>query len=200
MQLSKIVALLGLITFAACADEYTPLRFTVSGDEIIATGVIDFNTLQLFEDTINDHPNAKVLVLQSIGGSVDDEANVKFARVVRDMGLATRVPSGGLVASGGTDLFLAGVDRVLEAGACIGVHAWAAQDFSATDLPRSDPEHERYLDYYEDMDIDAAFYWFTLQAAPADGMHWMTSEEVARFELSTTAATTLGSQAVCDDR
>ncbi|MFK7877126.1 MAG: alpha/beta hydrolase [Paracoccaceae bacterium] len=196
----KIFVLLGLATSAACADDHTPLSFAVFGDEIIASGEIDSDSLDLFEDMIGDHPNAKTLVLQYIGGSVDDEANVKFARVVRDLGLTTRVPSDGLVASGGTDLFLAGVNRVLEAGACLGVHSWAAEDFTATDLPRSDPEHDRYLSYYQDVGIDAAFYWFTLQVAPADGMHWMTSEEVARFSVSTNQATSMGTQAMCDDR
>jgi hypothetical protein len=196
----KAVAVVGVAASAACTDDHTPLSFTVSEDEIIATGEIDSNSLGRFEDIVDEHPNAKTLVLQYIGGSVDDEANVKFARVVRNMGLTTRVPSDGLVASGGTDLFLAGVDRVLEAGACVGVHSWAAQDYTATDLPRSDPEHSRYLDYYQDVGIDEAFYWFTLQAAPADGIHWMTAEEATRFGVSTNQATSLGTQAMCDDR
>ncbi len=200
MQLMRIVTPMALVACTACADDHTPLNFVVSGDEIIASGEIDSGALDLFDDIIGEHPNAKTLVLQYVGGSVDDEANVKFARVVRAMGLATRVPSDGLVASGGTDLFLAGVDRVIEAGACVGVHSWAAQDYTATDLPRSDSEHDRYLNYYQDMQIDTAFYWFTLQAAPADGMHWMTAEEVARFDVSTLPTSSLGTQAMCDDR
>jgi len=200
MQFVRIVAFWGLVACAACADEHTPLSFAVSGDEITASGEIDSNSLDLFEDIIGDHPNAKTLVLRYIGGSVDDEANMKFARVVRDMGMTTLVPSDGLVASGGTDLFLAGVDRVLEPGACVGVHSWAAEDFTATDLPRSDPEHDRYLSYYQDMQIDTAFYWFTLQAAPADGMHWMTTEEAGRYNVSTIQASSLGTQTLCDDR
>lgn len=200
MWLARAFALVGVATGAACADEYTPLSFTVAGDTVIASGEIDANALDLFEEVMDAHPNVETLVLQYIGGSVDDEANVEFARVVRDMGLATRVPSDGLVASGGTDLFLAGQERALDAGACVGVHSWAAEDFTATDLPRSDPEHDRYLDYYEDMEIDPEFYWFTIQAAPADGMHWMTAGEAARFGLSTDQPPSLGTQAICDDR
>lgn len=200
MRFVKIFALLGLATCAACADGYSALSFAVSENAIIATGEIDSGSLDRFQDIMDEHPNANTLVLQYIGGSLDDEANVAFARIVRDRGLATRVPSDGLVASGGTDLFLAGVTRVLESGACVGVHSWAADDFTGTDLPRSDPEHNRYLDYYRDMGIDTAFYWFTLRAAPADGMHWMTPDEVAQFKLSTNRATSLGTQATCDDR
>ena len=200
MNVVRALSCVGLIATAACADDHTPMRFVASENAIIATGEIDADTLGLFEDIVAENPNAETLVLQYVGGSVDDEANVEFARVVREMGLNTQVPSGGLVASGGTDLFLAGVDRLLEDGACVGVHSWAAEDYTATDIPRSDPEHSRYLDYYEDVGTMAAFYWFTVQAAPADGMHWMTADEAKRFRLSTNDASSLGSQTTCDDR
>lgn len=116
------------------------------------------------------------------------------------MGITTIVPSGGLVASGGTDLFLAGVQRIIEPGACIGVHSWAAEDFTATDIPRTSPEHDRYLDYYNDVGIDLAFYWFTLEAAPADDMHWMTAMEVGQYGVSTSPAPSLATDAVCNNR
>jgi hypothetical protein len=200
MRIYGFLALLGLVGSAACAQDHDPLRFVVSGDEIFAIGEIDSESLALFQQIAADHPSAKTLVLQYVGGSVDDAANVAFARVVRDMGLRTRVPSDGLIASGGTDLFLAGVDRVLETGACVGVHSWAAQDYTATDLPRSDPEHDRYLSYYADMQIDPDFYWFTVNAAPSDGMHWMTAAEAVRFETATQQITSLANQATCDKR
>lgn len=200
MYLLKFFAPLGLAACAASANDHTPLTFTVLGGDIIATGEIDSDTLDRFEDVVDDYPNAKTLILQSVGGSVDDEANVAFSRVVRRLGFTTVVPSNGLVASGGTDLFLAGVNRILEPGACVGVHSWAADDFTATDLPRSDPEHDRYLDYYQDIGIDAAFYWFTIKAAPADGMHWMTAKDVARFDVSTQQVVSLGANSTCNDR
>lgn len=200
MWIYRIPAILGLAACAACVDEPAALTMTVSGEQIIASGEIDSAALNLFEETILSHPNATTLVLQHIGGSLDDEANLKFARIVRKTGLTTRVPSDGLVASGGTDLFLAGVNRVLETGACVGVHSWAADNFTATDLPQTDPEHDRYLDYYKAMGINAEFYWFTLQAAPADEMHWMTAEETAHFGLSGQQPTSLGTPNICDDR
>ena len=30
-----------------------------------------------------------------------------------------------------------------------------------------------------------AFHWFTLQAAPVDGMHWMTDSEMAKYSVYT---------------
>lgn len=191
-----------LAATASCADEldYTPLSFAVFDDRIVATGEIDGTSLDVFEDLIENHPEIRTLVLQHIGGSVDDEANVEFSRVIRDMGFTTVVPSDGLVASGGTDLFLAGTKRIIETGACVGVHSWAAEDFTATDLSRASSEHSRYLDYYEDIDIAPEFYWFTIEAAPADEMHWMTSHEIDQYGLSTALVETLSAAAICNSR
>ena len=40
-----------------------------------------------------------------------------------------------------------------------------------------------YLEYYKDMGIPEDFYWFTLEAAPYDGIHEMTREEMLQYEL-----------------
>jgi len=189
-----------LAATAACADDHSPLRFSVSGDRLVAQGEVDGDSLAAFKDALDTHPQVTTLVLRDVGGSVDDAANVALSRAVRRAGLVTVVPEGGLVASGGTDLFLAGTSRRIERGACVGVHAWAAEDFTATEVPRTSAEHDRYLSYYADMGIDAAFYWFTLAAAPADGMHWMTAAEVRTFGLASVSDASLGTPAMCDAR
>ena len=38
---------------------------------------------------------------------------------------------------------------------------------------------------FEDMLGADDFYWFTIEAAPADGIHIMSNEEIARFGLVT---------------
>lgn len=192
--------LTGLTVLTACAEQYTPVSFVARGDQIIATGTIDHTTLEAFEEVIGQNPQAKTLVLQQIEGSVDDDANVIFSRVVHESGMTTVVPSDGLVASGGTDLFLAGNTRVLQPGACVGVHSWSGGGLVATELPEDDPEHDRYLDYFEDIGVDEDFYWFTLEAAPADDMHWMTAAEANRFDMTSRTASRLGSAVVCDER
>lgn len=199
---NKLLLLACLNATAACADvqDYTPLEFSVAGDRITAIGEIDGSSLDTFLDAVEDHPEIRTLVLKHIGGSVDDEANIAFSRVIRRMKIATLVPSDGLVASGGTDLFLAGTRRIIEPGACVGVHSWAAEDFTATDISRTAPEHDRYLDYYNDVDIDPAFYWFTIEAAHAEGMHWMTSAEVDQYGVSTMSVGSLSTAAICDGR
>lgn len=189
-----------LLLLAACAAPYAPVRFSAVGNQIVASGTIDHTTLSAFEEIIDEHPEIKTLVLQNIEGSVDDDSNVLFSRVVREEGFDTVVPSDGLVASGGTDLFLAGNRRVLEPGACVGVHSWGGGGFVAAELPEDHPEHDRYLNYFEDIDVDPAFYWFTLDAAPEEEMHWMTAAEANRFDMTTRAAPQLSSAAVCDAR
>jgi len=184
----------------ALADDHSPLEFAIEGNAIFAWGDIDGNSLADFQDVLSEGPSIRILVLEYIGGSVDDEANVEFGRAIRNMGFTTVVPSEGLVASGGTDLFLAGANRILEAGACVGVHSWAADSFTATDLPRSDAEHKRYLNYYDDIRISQDFYWFTIQAAPANGMHWMTANEANRFNMASGKASSLGAASSCDRR
>ena len=52
-------------------------------------------------------------------------------------------------------------------------------------ISREAEAHRIYLDYYRALAIDQEFYWFTLQAAPADGMHWMTDSEMAKFSVYT---------------
>lgn len=57
---------------------------------------------------------------------------------------------------------------------------------SADDLPDDDPEHDLYLDDHAEMGIDADYYYrFTLGAAPAADIHWMTSDELDTYGVAT---------------
>ena len=108
-----------------------------------------------------------------------------WGRAVRRAGMTTYLPSRGLAASGGTDLLLAGARRIVECGAQVGVHSWASGPVNGNDLPRDDPRHRFYLDYYRDINVPDAFYWFTLQAAAPDSVHWMTEDEMALYGVRT---------------
>jgi hypothetical protein len=99
--------------------DFTPVSFSIDGVSIVAEDDIDEQTLNRLRDVTRANPGAKILVFNNIGGSVDDDANLIFIQAVRNAGFKTIVPSNGLVASGGTDLFLAGVERILEPGACV---------------------------------------------------------------------------------
>ncbi len=197
-----ITTLAATITLVACnaEEDYTSVSFKADGNRLIATGAIDGTTLERFREAQKAHPNAKVLVLQNIGGSVDDDANLIFSRAVRAAGFTTIVPADGMVASGGTDLFLAGKERILEDGACVGVHSWGGEFEDGADVPRNDPQHQQYLDYYDTMGTPQDFYWYTLEAAPATGIHWMTAAETAQYQMTTRPVTRLSQGAACEER
>jgi len=187
-----------------------PLDLKLQDRTLVMNGVIDSDAPALMRAALDANPNIDTLVLQNVPGSIDDERNLEMAALVRARGLTTIVPANGMVASGGTDLFLAGVRRVAEPGACLGVHSWAAGGLfgytAGRDVPRDDPQHQIYLEYYDQMGIDRAFYWFTLEQASVEEIYWMSPDEVNRFEMTSTPQAGLDAQQTellryrCDDR
>ena len=164
------------------------LHLDSRGDMLFVRGVVDGGSHEKVYDVLNNELRVGTLVFTMVPGSVDDDTNLALGRMLRRAGVATYLPARGEVASGGTDLFLAGTRRIVERGARIGVHSWSAGFFfgpSAVDLPRDHPEHAKYLDYYRDIGIPEAFYWFTLEAAPPDDIHWMTEEEMQKYRIFT---------------
>lgn len=160
-------------------------EFRVEGDTVLMSGDINSKTLDQFEAVIAAHPNIKTLVELDVPGSLDDDTMIALAYRVRELGLNTHLTSSSAIYSGGVDLFLAGVRRTMEPGARIGVHSWSDGQREAVDYPRDAPEHEQNRRYIEDMLGDDAFYWFTIYAAPADGIHEMSAIEIERFKLLT---------------
>ena len=164
------------------------LELDLRGDVLFVRGVVDGGSGEQVYDVLSNELRVGTLVFTMVPGSADDDTNLALGRMLRQAGVATYLPAEGMVASGGTDLFLSGVRRIVERGALVGVHSWSADDArvpSAVSLPRDHPEHAKYLDYYRDMGIPEDFYWFTLQAAPPEDMHWMTEEEMARYKIYT---------------
>ena len=185
----KIFLLALAILLGACAS-YDSVTVHRSDNALVLNGVIDSETAHTLRAAMSANPAVRKLVLQNIPGSADDEHSLRvLSRYIRGSGLTTVVPANGLVASGGTDMVTMGRYRVIEPGACIGVHSWAMQGLmtmdAGADLPRDDAGHDLYLDFYQDMGIVEEFYWFTLQAAGPDKVHWMTEEEINRYGLST---------------
>ncbi len=181
------IACAATVSNCIALGDYDPLSVEIRSEMIIASGVIDGTTPTILGDAIQQNPNAKTLILLNVPGSVDDISNLKIAREVRAAGLKTVVPADGMVASGGTDLFLAGVQRTIESGACIGVHSWAGGTIfnirQGRDYPKDAPEHEKYLNYYDQMGIPSEFYWYTLDVADAESIHWMRDSEIKRYAV-----------------
>lgn len=187
----SIVLVLGVIganfeniAYSIMSMSEEKVSFKVVEDKAIMTGVIDRSAIKAVEDLIANHPEVKTIVMKNVPGSMDDESNLIASRLVRKAGLNTFVPADGMIASGGTDFFCAGVKRTIEDGAEIGVHSWAGDGVSnANKLPKDHPEHQKYIDYYNEMEIPEAFYWFTIKAAPAESIHNMSRTELVEYKL-----------------
>ena len=161
------------------------LIMEVRGDLLFVKGVVNGASERETVALLNGAPGVRTAVLTMVPGSADDETNVALGRRLRDAGMTTYLPARGLVASGGTDLFLSGSRRIVEPGARVGVHSWSSPFGDGNEIPRDDPVHRLYLDYYRDMGIPEAFYWFTLEAAPPEDIHWMSEAEMARYRIAT---------------
>ena len=158
----------------------------VEGDRLYVSGTLNALTYDEIEQHLAAHPGLTTVVLEDIDGSIDDDVNLQTGLLIHAAGLDTYVPEDGQIESGAVDLFCAGRNRIAERGAKIGVHSWAAEDgLEGGDLAQDDPEHQPYIDYFESVSCPVSFYWYTLEAAPADGMHYMTEEELLAQSVAT---------------
>ena len=156
-------------------------------------GVIDETTINRMQDLVDQHPEVTTLVMEEVPGSNSARSTFSAARIARLHGLKTHIPPGGVVASGGTDFFIAGLTRTIGVGGKVGVHSWETKDNAGNpiigaSLPRTHGLHRNFISYYIDMGIPEDFYWFSIAAAPPDGVHWMTEEELERYGLLRDAA------------
>lgn len=164
--------------------------FELDGHRAIVRGDLGSAAFEQVSHLVDHHPEVDTLVLQDVPGSVNDEVNVETGRLVRNAGYTTLIPSDGQAASGGVDLFAAGVERIAEPGARLGIHSWccASDNTPVADLPRDDPQHAAQLSYFSEMlgETDGPdFYFQTLEAAPFDDVHIMTDAELAASTITT---------------
>ena len=91
------------------------------------------------------------------GGSEDDEAVLNLGRYIRKVGLDTHLIEGGVIASGGVSLFLAGTKRSIGKDALVGVHSWQHCSNrnlpcrTATEFTHSVSAHDLHKNYIVDM-------------------------------------------------
>ena len=179
----------GLLTrkeiYSYMKADNTPVKFTVKGETAYMTGVITASTPATVLQLLFEHPEVTTIEMLTVPGSIDDVANLRASLYVHKFGLNTKLNANSSVASGGTDFFLAGRQRIVEKGAKIGVHSWGGGNVAATDVPKDDPAHEKYLNYYKIVGIPQAFYWYTLEAAPASDIHIMTEDEIKKYKIRT---------------
>ena len=138
-----------------------------------------------FAAMLRAYPQIATLELIECPGTEDDRANLRLGRMIRARGMATHVPRGGSVRSGGVELFLAGARHTADHGAEFAVHSWADEDGrQPKDYAPNAPENRAYLDYYREMGMNAdqasAFYAMT-NSVPFEQAKWLTAADMGQW-------------------
>ena len=138
-----------------------------------------------FAAMVKAYPGISLIEMVECPGTEDDRANLRLGRMIRARGMATLVPAGGSVRSGGVELFLAGARRIADPAAEFAVHSWADEEGrEARDYPADAPENRAYLDYYREMGMAPAqaqaFYAMT-NSVPFSDAKWLSGAEIARW-------------------
>lgn len=138
-----------------------------------------------FAAMVGAYPRIAMIEMVECPGTEDDRANLRLGRMIHARGIATHVPAGGSVRSGGVELFLAGVRHTADAGAEFAVHAWADEDgHEPGDYAPDAPENRAYLDYYREMGMSGeearAFYAMT-NSAPNAEARWLTAADMGKW-------------------
>ncbi len=167
-------------------DQFGPFR-VIAADTVEMTGTVDSHTPAIFRQMLVRYPGIRRIEMLDCDGSVDEEANLRLARMIRRAGISTHVPSQGSVRSGAVELFLAGVSRTAHPDAEFIVHSWIDEDGrEANDYPASDPVHAEYLDYYTEMGMPKptamAFYALT-NSVPFSEQLRLSHGDMARLQL-----------------
>ncbi|MEW9918546.1 hypothetical protein AB2B41_02945 [Marimonas sp. MJW-29] len=181
-----------LLFAAACAvvENATDRKeMRVEGARLFIRGEVTSRTPARFDALLAANPQLREVVLEDMSGATDDGAVLGMGYRIRDRGLTTRVPAGGEIFSGAVTLFLAGDPRIVAPGAVLGVHDWEDGFGRGSSYPRDAREHAANVAYVRYMLGSDAFYWFTLQAAPPDGIHVLTRAEMMRFGVLTLVRT-----------
>lgn len=150
-------------------------------------GTVDSYSPQHFAQMLRRYPNIAMIRMVDCDGSVDEEANLELARMIRRAGISTHVPAHGSIRSGAVELFLAGARHTADPGAEFLVHSWMDEDgYQANDYPPHDPVHREYLDYYTEMGLPAdtarAFYALT-NSVPFESQLRLSFADLRRFQI-----------------
>ncbi len=157
---------------------------TVEMDGTIgSSSLINFNRLEAAFPSINK------INIKNCDGSSDDTVNLQLSAKVHEKGINIHLLDNAEIASGGVDFFIAGVNRTRGNNTRIGVHSWSNGTNEATDFPVGHDNHLPYINYYVSVGFTQQqsenFYYFTINAAAANAIHWMTDAEITQHNLIT---------------
>ncbi len=187
-QFSTLFFFIFTILFSSCEKSIILLSgekptIELKNNQAHVNGVLGKTFYKRFRKFIEENPIVKDVVLEDVPGSANDEWNVKSCLLLQKKGMNTIVKSNSEIASGGVDLFISGNKRTIEQGAMIGVHSWSDMRKDGSEYPRDSEEHDIFIDFFNEIEMDTAFYWYTLRAAPANSIHWMTEDEIEFYGL-----------------
>ena len=164
--------------------------FVMEAENAKMYGVIDSNIEAKVRTLLSQCTNVENIQLIDVPGSEDDDANLRAMLEIHQAGLNTTLLANSTVASGGTDFFLAGNHRSIAEGARIGVHSWQEDNSDGTStegssFPWGHEKHQPYINTYVQFGMTREnaeeFYYFTINAAPADSMHYMSDSEISQY-------------------
>ena len=176
--------------FADAAPSTKPLAsfgpfHMVAPDRAELIGSIETETPAQFRDLLRAFPGIRQIDMVECPGTGDDEANLALARMVRSADIATYIPDGGSVRSGGVELFLAGARRSAAPSAEFAVHSWRDEDgYEAGDFAATDPVHQEYISFYREMglsDTEARSFYAMTNTAPHDDALYLNSRDLGRY-------------------
>lgn len=163
---------------------FGPFR-VIDGSRAAMVDVSDAGSPAAFAAMLRAHPGIRRLDMVDVPGTLDDRANLRLGRMIRAAGIATHVPAGGSVRSGGVEVFLAGATHTAHDSAEFAVHSWADEDgLSPRDYGTDAPENRAYIDYYAEMGMAReqarAFYAMT-NSVPFEDALWLGKADMARW-------------------
>ncbi|WP_370516185.1 alpha/beta hydrolase [Novosphingobium sp. 18052] len=160
---------------------YGPFRVLGDGRAALVD-VTDARSPGQFAAMLRDYPGITSIEMIDCPGTEDDLANLRLGRMIREHGIATHVPAGGSVRSGGVELFLAGAHRYADAGAEFAVHSWMDDTgLEPDDYASNAPENRRYIDYYRQMGmspIEADAFYAMTNSVPFSSARWFGAGEM----------------------
>jgi hypothetical protein len=163
---------------------YGPFR-VLDASHAALVDTTDARTLTQFVAMLHAFPGIRILELVECPGTDDDRANLRLGVMIHDRGIATDVPDGGSVRSGGVELFLAGVRRSAAANAEFAVHSWADEyGLEPKDYAPNAPENRIYIDYYRRMgmsEVEARAFYAMTNSVPNADAKWLGTADMAHW-------------------
>ncbi|NQY28558.1 MAG: alpha/beta hydrolase [Flavobacteriaceae bacterium] len=196
-----LITLIVINPLSSCSKDDAPTTTTVlrtkgifkilHGDTTLEmNGVIGSSSLNDFNTLYTSFPTVTTINIKDCDGSMDDETNLQLSTRVHQLGINIHLLENGLIASGGVDFFLAGIQRTKGNNTRVGVHSWSdGNGTQATDFAIGHAYHLPYINYYISVgftqQLAEDFYYYTINAATADNIHWMTDAEISTYNILT---------------